>query len=186
MKISCFSSHNELFSSSPISIQFVKYNIVEQDFKFSFDILSTPDTSGKRQPIIFCKPVNDGASFSISRLMEQQIPPMGNGKTLPAMAAGFQLAAGSQHEQPIVQREAIPVLDANRRFGRTGQKAGQYRRMFRIRTIEYQARPDGEQLPPGFRRKPFPARAEPHKLRLPCQKLAPLPFSPLRDAGTLL
>ena len=118
----------------------------------------------KQPPVLFRELIDDRASLNVTRLMIEQIPPMRNGKTLPTRAAGLQLATGSQHKQPVVQREAIPVLDTNRRFGRTGQKAGQYRRMYRIRTMEYQTRLNRKQALPLVYGKTFPALAVSCKL----------------------
>ena len=142
--------------------------------------------SAEQSPVIFRELVNDRASLDVVRLMEQQVPPVGNRKAFPAMAVRFQFTAPSQHEQPVIEGETAPIFDTDCRFRRTDQKPDQHCRRPRFWTIGYQARLNREQFRPFSYREIFPTAAVGRKLWLLGQQLAPLQRSPFRNARAFL
>ena len=142
--------------------------------------------SAEQLPVIFRELVNDRASLDVVRLMEQQVPPVGNRKAFPAMAVGFQFTAPSQHEQPVMKGKTAPISDTDCRFRRTDQKPDQHCRRPRFWTIGYQARLNREQFRPFIYREIFPTAAVGRKLWLLGQQLAPLQRSPFQNTGAFL
>ena len=122
--------------------------------------------SAEQLPVFFRGLVNDRASLDVVRLMEQQVPPVGNRKAFPAIAVGFQFTAPSQHEQPVMKGKTAPISDTDCRFRRTDQKPDQHCRRPRFWTIGYQARLNREQFRPFIYREIFPTAAESCKLGL--------------------
>ena len=96
--------------------------------------------SAEQLPVFFRELVNDRASLDVVRLMEQQVPPVGNWKAFPAVTMRFEIATVSQHEQPVIEGETAPISDTDCRFRRTDQKPDQHCRRPRFWTIGYQAR----------------------------------------------
>lgn len=142
--------------------------------------------SAEQLPVIFRELVNDRASLDVVRLMEQQVPPVGNWKAFPAVTMRFEIATVSQHEQPVMKGKTIPISDTDCRFWRTDQKPDQHCRRPRFRTIGYQARLNREQFRPFSYREIFPTAAVGRKLWLLGQQLAPLQRSPFRNARAFL
>ena len=67
--------------------------------------------SAEQLPVFFRELVNDRASLDVVRLMEQQVPPVGNWIAFPAVTMRFEIATVSQHEQPVIEGETAPIFD---------------------------------------------------------------------------